>query len=228
MKKSIFLGIIAIIFMLFLPANAICDPAGPPGGMDVKIVGQDQPVEVTGDVNADVTGNVNATVSGEVDIANTPDVNVVNTPVVKAQQEGDWKVKIQKEKPNTPVIFCLWEMNCGMGCELESYQVPYDHRLVVEWVSGETTLDDLRSDDRPSLGLTIYPDSGNEGNYIPIGAMERGPQSVSGVNPTFTLGKAINIHASPGDNLHLSTDGSPNTVEVFHGCIAGYLEPITQ
>ena len=83
MKKSIFLGIIAIIFMLFLPANAICDPAGPPGGMDVKIV--NQPVEVTGDVNANVRGDVNVVNNNDNPVPVTGYV-VIEPPILEAVQ----------------------------------------------------------------------------------------------------------------------------------------------
>jgi len=68
--------------LLFAPAAVIGNPAGPPSGLDVNVVNED-PIPVTGDVNATVTGDVN--------VANTPDVNVVNTnPVpVTVQNEGE-------------------------------------------------------------------------------------------------------------------------------------------
>jgi len=67
MKRLTILGIIACVGLLFAPAAVL--GAGPPGGLEVKVV-DPLPLPVTGDVNA--------TVTGEVDVTNTPDVTVVN------------------------------------------------------------------------------------------------------------------------------------------------------
>lgn len=50
------LGIVASLVILIAPITAFSEPAGPPGGLEVKIV--DQPVEVMGDVNV-VNDNTN-------------------------------------------------------------------------------------------------------------------------------------------------------------------------
>jgi hypothetical protein len=102
MKRLTILGIVVCVGLLLAPAPVIGNPTGPPGGLDVTIVGPDPlPVEVQGDAN--VTGNVNVTntdpipVTGEVNanvtgamsvvneptvhVGNTANVNVVNTPL---------------------------------------------------------------------------------------------------------------------------------------------------
>ena len=81
MERLRILVIIACLALLCAPAAVFGDPAGPPGGLDVKIVNP-LPVPVTGDVNATVSGDVNATVSG--------DVNAV--------QSGDWKVTVENDE----------------------------------------------------------------------------------------------------------------------------------
>jgi len=89
-KKLAILGIIVCVGLLVGSAAVIGGPAGPPEGLDVNVVNQD-PIPVTGDLNATVSGDVNATVTGEVDVTNTPDVTVVNTlenPVPVIVQPG--------------------------------------------------------------------------------------------------------------------------------------------
>lgn len=80
MKRATVLSIVCI-HALVLPTMAIGDPAGPPGGLDVRIL--NTPLPVVGEVEATVTGEVEATVTGEVDATVTGDVGVTNFPAVQ-------------------------------------------------------------------------------------------------------------------------------------------------
>ena len=77
MKRLTILGIIACIGLLFAPAAVL--GAGPPGGLDVKIV-DPLPLPVTGDVNATVTGDVN--------VVNEPGVTVENTTPIPVKDSN--------------------------------------------------------------------------------------------------------------------------------------------
>ena len=82
MKRARVLLIVCISTFV-LPTMAIGDPAGPPGGLDVRIV--NTPVPVAGEVEATVTGEVDATVTGDVSVTNFPAVQEVSGVVETSQ-----------------------------------------------------------------------------------------------------------------------------------------------
>lgn len=84
MKRLTIFGIVTCILLLIVPASVIGGPAGPPGGLDVKII--DQPVEVTGTVDANITGDVNATIPGDVNVKGN--VEITNTDPIPITDVG--------------------------------------------------------------------------------------------------------------------------------------------
>jgi hypothetical protein len=106
MNRFVILEVIAFTVLLTAPAVVIGGPAGPPEGLDVKII---NPLPVP------VEGNVTAT------IPETIDVNVVNTPIVTKQpyQEG----------------FIDFYDQFSSSWKAESSQVPPGNRLTVEFLS---------------------------------------------------------------------------------------------
>ena len=109
MKKLTILGIIAFVGLLLAPAAVIGDPAGPPGGLEVNIVGQPVSVE----------GNVTATIPEPLD------VNVVNVPTVQLSLA---KQPYQEQ-------FSDGYSGESSSWRAESAQVPPGNRLTVEFLS---------------------------------------------------------------------------------------------
>jgi hypothetical protein len=82
MKNILYRLLIIVIVGIFMaPLAANGSPAGPPTGLDVKVINDSaEPVPVTGDVTA--------TVSGDVNVVNTPGVVIENADPIPVQDNN--------------------------------------------------------------------------------------------------------------------------------------------
>ena len=128
MKRLALLTILVFAIVLAGPAMIMSGPPGPvqnrpPDGWNVNI--NNQPVEVTGDVNATVTGEVN--------VANTPDVYVVNGETSPVPVTGAVNV-IKTIEPVSDAAGAFLNVNCPYSDEV--YTVPDGKLLIIEDASG--------------------------------------------------------------------------------------------
>jgi len=136
MKKLTILGVVTCVLLMLVPVAVLSAPAGPPDGLDVKIVNP-LPVPVTGEVDANVTGDVNATVSGS--------VNVIKAIEPVAIQAGSF-------------------LNRGCPFSEEIYTVPDGKFLIIEdasaamiLYSGDTVVPD------GGVSVSLYSSNGTTG-----------------------------------------------------------------
>ena len=118
--------------LLFSPAALIGDPAGPPDGLDVKVV--NIPLPVTGEIDATVTGEVTVTnfppvqeIVGEVDatVTNFPEVQEV-TGIVAVEESTNAVFVDGKICPKTIDDFVAID-----------FDIPEDMVLILEDVTFE-------------------------------------------------------------------------------------------
>jgi len=161
---------------MLVPVAVLSAPAGPPSGLDVKIVSP-LPVPVTVEGDANVTGDVNVTNTPDVNVANTPDVNVVKEPVYEI-------VQVRRET------------NYGDRW-VELYDVPNDKFLEIEYVSIRVYSKDLHVTD---VFLEII-NSDNTSIRHYLNPPEIRPDSASGDYYEATGGQITKIYAGPGKKV---------------------------
>ena len=204
MKKVMILGIIASLALLLSPVTAFSNPAGPPGGMDVKIV--DQPVEVK--------GKVDAVISGEVDVINTPNVNVVNIPEVEVINVKE-PIVLGAQIYMTGDRYADGE-NLQESGTTDVFVVPDNKQLVIEYVSMETA------------GFLLSPGQNYQG-FISVDGYSRflvgtvrGDQDVTQFGPDS--GQMVKLRVKPGSKVFFAIFSTVNGM--VNVDVSGYLETI--
>jgi len=197
MKRLTILAIIACLGLLFAPAAVIGDPAGPPSGLDVKIVNP-IPLPVTGEVDATVTGNVNVT--------NTPNVNVVNDeahpiPVTVTPQNGG-ELVIIREGYMVPEGKMLKIVDMTVGCSIVGPELPVPGTAYLTWNLMATPTLRIRYDDlhcpEPLTGQP--PECPSQGYALGLSGNYNGHSLTPDGYPVipFIAGRQVNITAYPG------------------------------
>lgn len=142
MNRLSTLVIVAVAGLLVTSSAVFAGPAGPPGGLDVNVVGP-LPLQVEGDVNANV--------SGTVEVSNSPNVSIVNTqsdpvPIHNSNEPGSVPYEVSFEFCLTAGYCFLFEGYSSTPCANTYFSgatlmfdlpaVPSNKRLIIKRVSG--------------------------------------------------------------------------------------------
>jgi len=195
MKRFMILGVVAILVLLLAPVTAFSNPAGPPGGMEVKIV--NQPVEVTGAVDATVSGNVKVTNDSSNPVPVTGTVNLEVKTIEPAY--ANWTV-----------------LNAGSPSCHHLYTVPQDKFLIIEDVSGRLCLSSdchaITSMSGCHLTIAVSGAECSQANQKAI--------IVAGNELPIQGGRPALLYANPGDEVAFNVEGCEEEVHatvMFNG-----------
>lgn len=153
MKRLTILAIIACIGLLFAPSAVISNAAGPPGGLEVKVLNTPLPV----------TGDVTGTISGEVEVTNdetNPLPVIIQNENVSAKQPlyiNLGNMSLDETQPNFKVYRST-----------KPYEVPDGYRLVIEQVFLQMTVPTDTDGVSGTIHVSTSVSNGSYSDYLPF------------------------------------------------------------